>query len=74
MAAQEVLHRRSDVYDLGILVIQAIDLCQQVSEDERYWQWRRYEQQSFAPDYRYQVIAEAIRGRGTNFLGEGDIP
>jgi hypothetical protein len=41
---QEVLHQRPNLHDLGILVVQASYLRQHVGEDERCWQWHRYDQ------------------------------
>jgi hypothetical protein len=60
LAVQEVLHKRSDIHDLDILVIQTPDLRQHFGEAERCWQWDRYHWSGFASGYRREGTAEAI--------------
>jgi hypothetical protein len=64
LAVQEVLHQRSDIHDLDILVVQTTDLCQHVGQDERCWQWYRCDQRGSVPGHRCQGTPETIWRRG----------
>lgn len=60
----EVLHQRSNVRSLDLLVLQVLIIVQDLREDERCWPRRKDRQSCSDSRDRREGIAEALRWRG----------